>query len=392
VLVAGTFINRFGSFVYPFLTIFLTRRGLSLAEVGAVLGGYGAGSLVAGLVGGWFADRFGRRNTIVAGTLANAACVFALYFAGSIPALVVLTIGAGLFGGFYHPAANALVADLVPEERRLAAYAVLRQAANAGFAFGTAAGGFLVSHSIFWLFAGDALTTAAYGVIAFFLLPHGLRFTSQQARWSEALSRLRRDARFWALFVSQMLCALIFAQFVSSDALEVTGRGLHLGTLKPEQIFGVLIGWNGLMVVLLELPLTRLTQRFDARRVMCGGYLLAGIGFAANALPLGFGGLFAAMTIFTLGEMLAMPMVSTWVAHLAPEAMRGRYIGVLGTSWSGASMLGPTLGLQLFGLHPLALWLGCGALGLTAAAIMLRLGDGAEKTAPDLPRVLEPAE
>jgi len=392
VLVAGTFINRFGSFVYPFLTMILTRRGMSLPEVGAVLGGYGAGNLVAGLAGGWFADRFGRRNTIVLGTLANAACVMTLYYAHSIPMLVLFTLGAGLFGGFYHPAANALVADLVPQERRLAAYAVLRQAANAGFAFGTAAGGFLVSHSTFWLFAGDAITTAAYGFIALAMLPHGLRFTSTQARWGEALTRLRGDGRFWALFASQMLCALIFSQFVSTYTLEVTGRGLHLGPLKPEQIFGTLIGWNGLMVMLLELPLTRLTQRFDARRVMCCGYLLTGLGFAANALPLGFAGLFAAMTVFTLGEMLAMPMVHTWVAHLAPEEMRGRYIGVLGASWSSASMLGPTFGMQMFATHPVALWLGCGLLGASSAAIMLRFGDAVEKPAPGLRTVLETAE
>src|SRR5262245_21365828 len=88
VLVVGTFINRFGSFVYPFLTIFLTRRGMSLSEIGAVIAGYGGGGLLASLIGGWFADRFGRRNTIVAGTLANAVCVFALYFAHALPELV----------------------------------------------------------------------------------------------------------------------------------------------------------------------------------------------------------------------------------------------------------------------------------------------------------------
>ena len=139
VLVVGTFVNRFGSFVYPFLTIFLGRRGLSLWEIGAVLAGYGAGGLVASLCGGWFADRFGRRNTIVAGTWANAASVFALYFAPNTPSLVVLTVLAGISGGFYQPAASALVADIVPEQCRLAAFAVLRQSANAGFAFGTAA-------------------------------------------------------------------------------------------------------------------------------------------------------------------------------------------------------------------------------------------------------------
>jgi len=381
VLVAGTFINRFGSFVYPFLTIFLTRRGLSLGEIGAVIAGYGGGGLLASVAGGWFADRFGRRNTIVAGTLSNAACVFALYYAHTLPELVLLTLCAGISGGFYHPASNALVADLIPQNLRLAAYAVLRQAANAGFAFGTAAGGFLVSHSTFWLFAGDAITTATFGIIALVLLPHGLRQTSTQSRWSEAIARLKGDGRFWAVYAAQFLCALVFSQFASSYALEVARRGLHIGSLLPEQIYGALIGWNGFMVLLVELPLTRLTQRYDARRVMCLGYALVGIGFAMNAWSAGLTGLFIGMTVFTFGETLALPMVSTWVAHLAPEPMRGRYIGALSTSWAGASMVGPAIGLQVYGLSPAALWFGCAGLGAAGAFIMARWGDVYEERA-----------
>src|SRR4030095_7241416 len=120
---------------------------------------------------------------------------------------------------------------------------------------------------------------------------------------------------------------------------------------------------NGFMVLLVELPLTRLTQRYDARRVMCLGYALIGIGFAMNAWSAGLVGLFIGMTVFTFGETLALPMVSTWVAHLAPEPMRGRYIGALSTSWAGASMIGPAIGLQVVGLHPTVLWSRSAAVG-----------------------------
>jgi MFS family permease len=394
VLVAGTFVNRFGSFVFTFLTLFLGRRGLSLWAIGAVMAGYGAGGLLASVSGGWFADRFGRRNTIVVGTWANAASVFALYFAATTPVLVLFTVLAGFFGGFYQPAAGALVSDVVPEHLRLAAFAVLRQAANAGFAFGTAAAGFLLSHSTFWLFAGDALTTAAYGFIALFMLPHGLRATSEQARWSEALVRLRHDGPFWALYAAQFLTGMIVAQFVSSYAREVTAREMHLGWLRPEQIFGTLIGWNGLLILLMELPLTRFTRQFAPRRVMCLGYVLIGIGFASNSLHLGFAALFAGMTVFTIGEMISMPMISSYVAFLAPESMRGRYIGALGTAWYGAGLFGPALGLQLHGYNPPMLWLGCGAMGFCSAFILARWGEGPSHSAvaQPLPAVLDGAE
>ena len=385
VLFVGTFINRFGTFVYPFLTIILHRRGFTYAEIGVAVGAFGFGGLSASLIGGWFADRFGRRNAIVLGTLSQAVFIFLIYWAHSLPMIVLLATFAGLMGGFFHPASNALIADLVPEHLQLRAYAALRLAINAGFAFGTASGGFLVSHSAFWLFAGDALTTAIFGVLAFFLLPHGLRHSSVQARWSEALARLRRDARFWALAAAQFCAALIFTQFSSSYSLEVIGRGLSLRLfnfqLAPEQIFGLLIGWNGVLVVLCELPLTRVTQRFSPRRVICLGYLCIGAGFALNAVPGGFLILFAGMTLFTFGEMIAIPLSSTWIARIAPASMRGRYIGALSTAWGAANVIGPSVGLRLFGTHPLLLWIGCGGLGLVAALTMWRFGDPARDTA-----------
>ena len=378
VLFAGTFINRFGTFVYPFLTIILSRRGFTLGQTGLAVGGYGLGSLGASLVGGWFADRFGRRNSIVLGTYAQAVFVFLIYWAHALPVIILLTSLAGFMGGFFNPACNALVADLVPPERRLRAYSALRLAANAGFAFGTAAGGFLVNHAAFWLFAGDALTTAAFGTLALGLLPHGQRHPGRSARWSEAWARLRGDRSFWTLASAHFCVALIMVQFASAYSLEVASRHLAAGVLGwhpvSEQIFGLLIGWNGVLIVLCELSLTRVTQRFAPRRVMALGYGLLGGGFALNAAPGGVGLLFAAMTIFTLGEMLAIPTSSTWIARIAPPAMRGRYIGALGTAWASASVLGPVVGLQIMAVHPALLWLGCGALGLAAAFTLWRFG------------------
>lgn len=106
VLFAGTFINRFGTFVYPFLTIILHRRGFTFAQIGFAVGAFGLGGLSASLVGGWFADRFGRRNSIVLGTLSQAVFIFLIYWAHSLPMIVLLATFAGLMGGFFiRPAA-----------------------------------------------------------------------------------------------------------------------------------------------------------------------------------------------------------------------------------------------------------------------------------------------
>ena len=281
----------------------------------------------------------------------------------------------GLMSGTYHPAASALLADIVPNEQRVRAYAAFRLAANAGFACGASVGGLLANYSLFWLFTGDALTTVLYGFIALAWLPHGLRAQTKNAPWSEAITFIKRDRSFHALWAAAFCSALVFAQFGTTYSLHIIREkltldvlGFHLG---PETIYGLLIAWNGVLVMLAELPLTVLTLRYDERRVMALGYVLIGVGFGLNAWAHHIPALLVAMTIFTVGEMISAPTTSAYVARLAPERLRGRYMGTLALAWNGAAMAGPHFGFGLFALDPRFLWFGCAALGLAAAAITL---------------------
>ncbi len=374
VLTAGWFVNRFGTFVVPFLTLFLTSRGHPPMAVALVLSMNGLGQFCSSLLGGYFSDRFGRRHTIMLGTFANAAAIFSLYFAEKIGAIAAFMFLAGFAGGFYMPASNALLADLVPEPMRLRAYSMQRVAINVGFACGTAAAGFLIGWSVFALFAGDAITTAAFGIIALTMLPHGLRVQRAEASWSQAWAVLRRDRAFWALCASTILTSFVFQQFGSTFSLEVKQRNLTLDLLGwhlgPEMVFGLILAWNGTLVATCELPLTRWTQRFESRNVIMLGYLLLGGGFAINALHGGVGMFFGAMTIFTIGEMLSQPMRSAYVAALAPETMRGRYMGALAMAATSANIFGPQVSLPFHSHSPAGLWLTCGALGVLAAAVL----------------------
>ena len=378
ILFAGTFINRFGTFVWPFLTIYLTRQGHTLTEAAWAVSAFCAGSLCGGTLGGWLADHLGRRNTIVLGTFASAVFFMLLYTASALPTVILFTALAGLASGTYHPAISALLTDLVPEAQRVRAYAAIRLAANAGFAFGVSIGGILANYSLFWLFAGDALTTALYGCIALAWLPHGLRSLTQRTPWSEALTALRGDRAFHAQWIAAFCGALIFAQFGSTYSLHIIRRGLSLDLpgwhLPPETVYGLLLGWNGVLIVLAELPLTSATMRFDARRVMALGYALTGLGFALNAVAHTVFALWITMTIFTIGEMISQPTVSAHLSRLAPERMRGRYMGVFALAWNGAGIIGPQLGFRLFAIEPMLVWLVCGLLGLAAAGVILRAG------------------
>ena len=365
VLFFGTLLNKFGSFVIPFLTLYITRRGYPLSAAGLALGAYGVGNLVASILGGYLADRLGRRQTIVLSMFSGAVAMMLLSQARTLPAIVALAVLAGLTGEMYRPASSALLADLVPAGQRVTAYSALRTAFNAGWAFGPAIAGFLAERGYFWLFAGDAATSVLYGILAFFALPKGSRAGIAHVSWGELARTLRSDRVLPRILAAAFTIAIVFFQASSTFGLHVTHLGYSAAT------YGAILSLNGAIVVFFELPLTTLTRKFPAPRVIALGFLLAGFGFALLGLATSIPAMVACMVVFTLGEMLSMPMASAYVADLAPPSMRGRYMGVYGLTWTVALVVGPALGMSLLAAGPSFLWLACGALGILAAALAL---------------------
>ena len=164
---------------------------------------------------------------------------------------------------------------------------------------------------------------------------------------------------------ANLAIALVFVQTFSTMSLEITRSGFSAAT------YGQVISLNGLLIVLCELPLTRITKRYAARKVMALGFMLIGLGFASNALARTIPSLVFTVLLFTLGEMIALPVAAAYVADLAPASKRGLYMGTYGLVWALAFVAGPGLGLLLFSVNHIAVWLSCGALGLLAAAIIL---------------------
>lgn len=365
ILFVGTFLNKFGAFVMPFLTLYLTSRRYTVEQAAAAISSYGAGCLLAAALGGHLADTFGRRNTIIFSMFSTAIAMLLLSQATSFAAILIITFFVAVTGELYRPACSALLADLVPAGDRVTAYSAYRMAFNAGFAFGPATAGFLASHSYLWLFIGDAATSVLFGIVAWVALPHGLRSSRSESGWKPALKIISQDKRFLQLLAASFAISFVFMQMSSTFSLHVTGCGFSAAS------YGLLISFNGALVVFFELPLTTFTQRFSARRVMALGYFLIGAGFALNAIANTIPLLALGVFIFTLGEMIAMPVSSAYVADLAPKEYRGRYSGTLALTWALAVVVGPNLGMTLFTKSPLVLWLGCGSLGLVASAIIL---------------------
>ena len=365
ILFLGTFINKFGGFVVPFLALYLTGRGYSFAAAGAAVAAYGAGSLLASLVGGHLADHLGRRKTIALSMFSGAVAMMLLSQARGLPAILSLAALVGLVGEFYRPASSALLADLVPAGQRVTAFSAYRLAINAGWAFGPAMAGFLAGRGSFWLFAGDAATSVVFGLVALFAFPRVAHPAPGRNGWATVGGAVFGDRALQCMLIAAFAVSCIFFQVSSSFGLHVR----HLGF--SAETYGALVSLNGVLIVLFELPLTTVTRRFGPTRVIATGYVVAGVGLSLILLAHSTVLLAGCIAVFTLGEMISMPVASAFVADLAPPAVRGRYMGVYGLTWTLGILVGPAVGMQLLSLGPPFLWLTCGVLGLFAGTTVL---------------------
>lgn len=373
---AGTLVNRCGSFVMPFMAIYLTEaRHVSLARAGLVVALYGAGGTVAAPLGGFLADHIGRRATMLVALVLGGAGMIALGFVERIALLATLLFFIAVVSEMYRPAVHAAIADLVATTDRTRAFGLIYWAINLGFAIGLALGGLLAGISFRWLFVGDGATTLLFALIIWLGVPETLSAHAPSQTdppslrgWAGVLAPYR-DPTFAAFLVLTFALWLVFNQSSTAFPVDMAAHGI------PKATFGFILGLNGLLIVLLQPFVGPPLQRRDLSRTLAMGVLLVGLGFGLNAI-VRVAPLYAlGVTVWTVGEIFVLPVASSVVADLAPREMRGRYQGASGLAFGLAVCAAPPLGtlvLQRFG--SVALWSGCLALGVAVAGGHLVLG------------------
>ncbi len=370
-LMFASFIDMLGgSLIFPFFSLYLTQKfDVGMTQVGTM---YLVWALTSGLIGnvlgGAMADRFGRKTNMIFGLVASATSALLMVVIQNIVVFYVAIAIVGIFEDIAGPARQAMITDLVPEELRGDAFGMFRIVFNLSAAIGPAIGGFMVSRSFELLFFADVIISLLVAVFVFFFLPEtrpaSVRRQSSVKEESfretmQGYGQVLRDKVFMTFILVSILSTLMYFNMNSSLSVYLVN---HRG-FSSEQ-FGFLLSLNALMVVLLQMPFTRLTAKWKPMLAIAFGNVLYVIGFTMFGFIGSFNMCLTAMVIITIGEMIYAPKEQAIVADFAPEHMRGRYMAIRSFAWIIPVAFGPLgAGIIMDNFDPRLLWYAAGFIG-----------------------------
>ncbi len=365
-MLLGTFVNKLGAFFQTFLVLFLTHRGFSEVQAGVALGCFGAGALAGVFTGGSIADRLGPRTATLISMAGSAALLLSVLYVHTLPALLVVVALVGLVGQLYRPASATLLTELTPQHRQVMVFALYRWALNLGTTAAPLLGALLITMSYQLLFWSEAAAAAAFAVIAAIALPRRACVASAPSRKVGDRGGYRAvlaDRRYVRFLLATALNSLVYIQYVATLPLAMRDAGL--ATIW----FSCMIALNGFLVISCELLVTKLTQRWPVRRVITIGFVLLGIGFSVYALPFGLAAFAMGTLVWTSAEIVGGPTMFAYPGLVAPDHLRGRYVGAMQVMFSLGSVAGPALGVVLYRLIGANTWWCCGAVCLVGLVL-----------------------
>ena len=363
------------SMVWPFLVIYIgAELSLPLSVVTSLITINAVMSLLSSLIAGSITDKIGRKWSMVISLAVNGGALVLMIPAHTYGQFALIMAVRGTFQPLYSVGSDAMIADLVPAGQRSEAYALTRLSKNVGVAIGPALGGILAATSYgitFSIAAGAAVFfSLLIAVYAIETLPDAARKIQENLRNNlKVYLDIFKDRVFFRFILGFTLRQVADSiLWVLLGAYAIDNYGL------TENIYGLIPTVNAVMVVFLQVFVTRKTTKYNPLSIMALGTLLYGIGVGSVALGSGFWGFLISMVIVTIGELMVIPTASTYTANRAPENMRGRYMSLLALTWGAGSMVGPLLGGFLNdSFSPAAIWYGGGTAGILGALIFLSL-------------------
>jgi predicted MFS family arabinose efflux permease len=341
-------VNRSGTMVIPFMTIYLTSpaMGYSIAQAGFVMGIFGLGAICGGFLGGRLTDRWGFHRVQLIALSGGGIFFIILGQMRSYPMICVFTFLLSVVNDAFRPANSTAIATYSKEENRTRSYSLNRLAINLGWAVGGAIGGFLASinyHLLFWV---DGATNLAAALLLWFFLRPEVRGGSRPERQvaDKRVVSPYRDRIYLQFIVCTILFASCFFQLFSTLPLYYK-RVLGM----PEYMIGFLMTMNGIIIAVIEMVMVfKLEGKRENLAYIFWGVLAVGCGYLLlDVLPLTILMAFACMILTTIGEMLAMPFMNSFWISRTSASNRGQYAGLYTIAWSTAQVIGPTGGAQI---------------------------------------------
>ncbi|SIS96253.1 Predicted arabinose efflux permease, MFS family [Chryseobacterium gambrini] len=364
-------INRAGSMVLPFLGVYMTDHlKFSIENTGIVLSFFGIGSVIGSWLGGFITDRIGEYRVQYLSLLLSVPlfCMIPLFKTEIGVATIILL--QSIVSDSFRPANSVAITKYAKPENITRAFSLNRMAINLGFSIGPALGGILSAISYEFLFFSNAFTALVAGILYIvFFRKRNILAKLKARKVQEAIEIKKenspyRDGKFLVYCFFCMLFSICFFQLFSTLTIFYKDTA-HLS----QQSIGYILGYSGFLVVLLEMGLVQVAEKYFSLSVtMLLGTFICGFAYAMLGFDHSILTLVISMSLLCVGEIWALPFMSTITALRSGKNNKGAYMGLNGISFSIAFIVTPTLGTfiaERFGFT--ILWIGTGVLATIIA-------------------------
>jgi predicted MFS family arabinose efflux permease len=337
-------INRSGTMVLPFMTLYLTGKEMnrSLSEAGFVMALFGFGSIVGAYFGGKFSDKVGFYKVQLFALLAGGCMFMILGQVKSYPLICVCTFLLSMMNEAFRPANSSAIAFYSTAENRTRSYSLNRLSINLGWAVGASIGGLIAAYDYELLFWVDGITNLMAAFLLFTFLKPAVQNRKKEAHTDEVPESISayRDKTYLWFIVCMTLFSLCFVQLFATIP-----KYFRDDLLLNEKHIGLLMAVNGVIIVAIEMVMVyTLEKRNRGNTYIVIGVILCALSFLSLLLP-GKPGCIALMMILfiSFGEIVAMPFMTTFWIQRTNDRNRGQYAALYTISWGLGNTLGPFL-------------------------------------------------
>ena len=335
VLFFGRMVTNLGSMVWPVMTMILSLKlGFSASEISYFFVASGIVMLPAGIVGGRLADRFNKKHIIVVCDSVSIICFLACSLTPLGVGTVIVFVLAGVFQSVEYPSYDALFADLSATKDRERAYSLEYLGGNLGLVLSPTIAGLLFKDHLWlsFLISGVAIGISTL-MIAFLVKDitpveeEGEEAEYQAKKEGVGVTRILKENPMLILYI--VCTAFYFAAYGNYNyimPLDMAAVHGEAGAL----IYGTVASLNCISVVIFTPIITRVFAKMRDTGKIIVGKTLVFVGYAVFLLLLGFiPGYYAAIFIFTLGEIFSTISEGPYVTTRVPASHRGRVNGIM---------------------------------------------------------------